>query len=278
MQFPEHLAPDFMHIVRQVIDANEPDQAKLKALWGTLATLQGVLIAHVLAGRIGTTVFAGPFRGMNLAKEIMNRPFAPELLGTKQWEIHDKIEELIARAYKHIVIIGCDFGYSAVGYALRVPEAVIHACETEAAARDLCRDMAEANDVKERVLIAEKPNTDKLEAFSTDKTLLVIEDENQAAPLLNPQQMPFVTKMDMLVKLRLQESGAMPDDIAARFAPTHDVRFIATAPFTFPLDKILGPDYPLEHFDSLIATWEPRDAPVCYAVFTRKRFVRHENG
>jgi hypothetical protein len=82
MFFPPDLGPRFMEIIKPIWDSPHPDSVKLQLIWSMLTGLQGMVLGHILVSRIGDGVFAGPFRGMRLVPDIMNRHFSPVLLGT----------------------------------------------------------------------------------------------------------------------------------------------------------------------------------------------------
>lgn len=270
MILPPQLGPEFMNIVKPVWDTDQPDHIKLSLMWNMLTGLQGVMLGQLLISRIGTRVFAGPFRGMQLTKDALRWNFTPALLGTYEWEAHGVVEEIIAKRYKNILNIGCGYGYYAVGLALRMPEAKIHAYESDAALREQCRMMAELNEVSDRITIAEAFEGTEYERFSRDETCVVMDVEGAEKDLLNPARYPALTRMDVLVQLYDFLAPNISTALPLLFASTHNVRVFPNAPFSFPLEKILGPDYLPGHFDNLIATWENRGGTTPFGAFTRK--------
>jgi len=274
MMYPPHLGPDFMRIVKPVWESDQPDHIKLTILWNMLTGLQGVVIGQILLNRIGDRVFAGPFRGMQLVKDVMRWHFTPALLGTYEWEIHDAVEAIIAKPYKNIVNVGCGYGYYSVGLALRMPQAKIYAYDIDPDMREQCRLMAEANGVSDRVVIGERFNGEDFQCFSSEETFLFMDIEGGENDLLDPVKYPHAAKMDILVELNDCAIPHLSTSVPLRFAPTHNVRVIPNAAFSFPLEKILGPEYIQGHFDNLIATWENRSGPTPYGVFLRKQSIQ----
>lgn len=274
MFFPPNLGPEFMRVVKPLWDADEPDFVKLRGIWGLLTGLQGIVLSQLLLKRIGDRVFAGPFRGMQIVKEMMGRPFAPLLLGTYEWELHDAIEKAIAKPYKKILNIGCSYGAYAVGMARRMPEAEIHAFDTDVDSRDLCRKMAEVNDVADRVVISERFAGEDFARFAGSEALVIMDIEGGEADLLNPKAFPALLGMDVIVEIHDCVKPGLSTALPLRFAETHTVRVLPNRPFSFPLEKIMGSDYVPDHFDNLIATWEGRIGPTPFGVFERKASVK----
>jgi len=270
MILPPQLGPEFMRIVKPVWDSEQPDHIKLSLMWNMLTGLQGVMLGQLLISRIGTSVFAGPFRGLQLIKDALRWNYAPTLLGTYEWELHGAIEEIIAKPYTTILDVGCGFGYYSVGLALRMPQAKIYAYDTDPQMREQCRMMAELNGVSDRIIIAERFDGSEYERFAHDTTCLLMDVEGGERELLDPIRYPAVSKMDIVVQLYDYVKPELSTEIPLRFAPTHDVRVMPNAPFSFPLEKILGPDYAPGHFDNLIATWENRGGVTPFGIFMRK--------
>ncbi len=270
MFFPPALGPDFARVVKPFWDSNEPDHVRMKLVWSLLTALQGVVLGQILVKRIGDKVFAGPFRGMTLIPDVMDKPFTPALLGTYEWELHDAIEKAIAQNYKQIVNVGCSYGYYAVGFARRMPEAKIFAFDSDETARNQCRKMAEENGVADRVIIGERFSLEDFSRFADEETLLFMDADGEEEKLLDPQNAPNLKKMDVIAELHDCLKPGLSANIPMRFAATHSVRVMPNAPFSFPLEKILGPDYVPDHFDNLIATWEGRSGPSPFGIFIRK--------
>jgi len=265
------IAPHAMNMLRTVWDNPDlPDYTKVQGLWGLLNGLQGLAVGQLLFQRLGDRVFAGPFRGMALSKEILSLRPAPVLLGTYEWELHGALDEAIAKSYQNVVNIGCADGYYSVGLALRMPHAKIYAHDIDEAAQKSCRAMAALNGVADRVIVGGVFNGEDFAKFAGEETLVFMDIEGAERELLDPAAYPALAGMDVIVELHDCDIAGLSTAIPSRFAATHDVRVIPNMPFNFPLEKVLGPDYVPDHFDNLIATWEGRAGPTPFGVFKRK--------
>jgi lipopolysaccharide biosynthesis glycosyltransferase len=101
-------------------------------------------------------VISGPFKGLKYPRlEAVCSTIAPKLLGTYEIELQQIVEEICREKYSTIINIGCAEGYYAVGLALRMPNANVYAYDINQKARQLCREMALANGVRDRVKIQE---------------------------------------------------------------------------------------------------------------------------
>ncbi|MDX9689296.1 MAG: hypothetical protein EOM37_00040 [Proteobacteria bacterium] len=271
MIFPAEICPNVVQNMRNILNSPHPDQFKVMAIWGNLTGYQSIYLGHLVASRIGTKVFAGPFRGMEMIREIMDRIFLPSLLGTYEWELHEAIESAIKKEYTHVINIGCAYGYYSVGFARRLPNATIYARDIIEAERDLCRKMAEANGVADRIEIGGIFNGEDFTQFEDKHTLAFVDIEGGEIDLLDPEKYPALKKIDMIVELHdciIPEASSI---IRQRFEKTHDIKIIPNGTFSFPLEKILGNDYRPDHFDNLIATWEGRGGVTPFGILTKKQ-------
>ena len=82
-------------------------------------------------------VLAGPFAGMRYETEAVHSMHVPRLLGTYERELHASLERAPGMPYLRVINIGCGEGYYAVGLAMRLPGAHVHAFDSEVRAGDL---------------------------------------------------------------------------------------------------------------------------------------------
>jgi hypothetical protein len=198
---------------------------------------------HRFVGWHGLTVTGGPFAGLTYP-DTEPLSLVPKLLGVYESELHAAIEDAIRARPEVIVNVGAADGYYAVGLARRCPDARVIAYEADAGQADLCRRVAAANDVVVEVRGA--GGRDDLGGAS----LVVMDCEGCERALLEPP-----IEATVIVELHDFLDPGIGDTIAARFAPTHDVTLIPTAP-----------QPPTRHPLS-----EQRPGPMRWAVMTPRR-------
>jgi hypothetical protein len=108
-------------------------------------------LARRIEAHTGSTVQRGPFAGMKLDVKALPVHVTPKLVGTYEAELHEVIEEALARAPRTIVNIGCAEGYYAIGIARRLPHAIVHAHDADWKARKATRLNATLNRVDRNV-------------------------------------------------------------------------------------------------------------------------------
>jgi precorrin-6B methylase 2 len=95
----------------------------------------------------------GPFKGMTISEVTSwyGGDVVVKLIGAYEFELYDCVEEAIAANPNQVINVGCAEGYYAVGFALRLPAALIHAIDIEAQALKACEAAARANRVEQNL-------------------------------------------------------------------------------------------------------------------------------
>jgi len=241
----------------------EPDAAKLAGALRLLAKYRSHLIQWELARSYGAEVRAGPFRGMKFIDHSAEGCHVPKMLGCYEQELQPWFEAAIASGYDDIVNVGCAEGYYAVGMALRMPQARVHAYDIDGNARALCERIARQNHVAERVRIAEAFTPAGFREFAQRRALCLIDIEGGELELLAAAPGDDLAALDFIVECHDVSAGRISAPLLARLAPTHHVRLVKHAlpsPQFPPLLENAG------HLDQLLAVWEWRGHPTPWLV------------
>jgi len=231
---------------------------ELRQVLRLMAKWRSELLARAIAQRQGGMVFAGPFAGMRFSPEGHEGSAAAQLLGCYEHELHAVVEKLVAAAPTTIVNIGCASGYYAVGLALRLPGAEVHAFDIEPAARANCRETARLNGVAGRVIIGERFAPADFERFAGRNALVVVDIEGAELELLDPAASPALAGLTVLVECHDCFRPGVADALSARFAASHRVTRIDHAAQALKLPQWLMDG---DQLDQLIAAWEWRQGP-----------------
>jgi len=220
--------------------------------------------ARRLAAAAGSVVQSGPFAGMRLDVEALPVHVAPKLLGTYENELHPAIEAAISRKPEVILNVGCAEGYYAVGFALRLPEATVHAFDADPKARRATARNAALNRVGDRVHAAGVLQAEGLEPFlRLGRALVVMDCEGAEAHLLDPLRAPSLVAANILVEVHpgvAPEAGATITD---RFAATHAANRIEQAELQ---ERVMTAPPVLSIPDLRIAVDERRDEDIFWLV------------
>jgi hypothetical protein len=174
------------------------------------------------------TVRHGPFRGLRYpSADAVCSQVLPKLLGSYERELHLAVERACRNAPPVVIDVGSAEGFYAVGLARRLPGATVHAFDTAAVARDLCRAMAAANGVADRVAVGGWCGPDELRDLVAGRPALVVCDcEGYELDLLTPDVLPALARAELIVEAHDFTGVEIAAPLADRFRPTHEVTFV----------------------------------------------------
>jgi Ribosomal protein L11 methyltransferase (PrmA) len=264
---------DSQHVIREVmraVQSTESDARKIHFLRHLMIIARREELSQGLLPFVGNTAIGGPFKGLKLIPEVMNGNFMSLLLGIYEHELHQVVEDLIARQYQTVLNIGCSIGYYAVGMAARLPAAKIYAYDIEPTFQEACRQIAALNGVADRVIVGGLFRGENFANFTGQKTLLICDIEGAELDLLNPTLYPALQKMDILVELHDCFNPVISTTILSRFQSTHDIENIVNDPVAFPLERLLGQKMAVEPLDGAIIAYEGRRGPTPWAILKTK--------
>jgi len=219
-------------------------------------------LANALAQRDGLVVQHGPFAGMTYVAAATEGALLPRLIGSYESELHPHILALTQEGVDTIIDVGC-----AEGLARLMPQATVHAYDTDAAARQACRTLAEINGVSERVHIGETFAGGDFARFAPGRTLVFMDIEGAERDLLDPQAYPALKQLHILVETHPNPSADLTALIRGRFEASHDIVRVDLGPKTTPLPEWM---LKLSHIDQLIGAWEWRLRPTPWLVMRPK--------
>lgn len=183
---------------------------------------------HVQAAT-GRAVQGGPFSGLRYVSGQSWGWSVPNLTGSYESELHPELERLIEDRPRTVVDVGCAEGYYAVGLALRLPGATVHAFDLDERAQRLCQDMASLNDVSERVHVNAECTIDDLDRLGGPSTLLILDCEGFELELLRPDLASALTETVILVEMHDFVDPTISATILDRFSNTHHATVIRAA-------------------------------------------------
>jgi hypothetical protein len=250
-------------LLRRQIDAPGALPDKLNAALRLLAKYRATLIQNTVVQQCGLIVQAGPFQGMQFVAQSAEGCHVPKLLGCYEAELHDHIRAAAGRGYQAVINIGAAEGFYAVGLARLMPDARIHAYDTNEAAHAVCRSLAERNGVADRVAIGKTFHGEDFARFAGQHTLVVCDIEGGETALLDPDRYPALRGMDLIVELHDNAEAKPSVVIPGRFQASHAVTMVPNATQPVQLPALFDP---LGHLDHLLAVWEWRSGPTPWAV------------
>ncbi len=242
-------------------------QAKLNNSLRLLSKWRCVLIQNTLLQQNGTRVMAGPLQGLDFLPQSAEGCHIPKLLGCYEQPLHPFLERVVQLDYPLILNIGCAEGYYAVGLARRMPATKVMAYDLNPVAQEVCRTLAEKNDVSDRVSVGALFRPEDFAAYSGKKVLLMCDIEGAEKALLDPQLAPALRHMDMIVESHECLVPGITNLLIERFRHTHEINLIQdNGQRTLPQ----VPEWfsTLANLDQLLAVWEWRSGPTPWLVMS----------
>ena len=144
----------------------------------------------------------------------------PKLLDTYENELGPVVNKILAKQYLVVLNIVSAEGYYAIGFALKFPRAELFAYDTSEKARLLCRQMAEANNVADRIRIERECRPETLADFDFSAGGLIICDcEGGERHIFNPDNVKNLKDCDLLIELHDFADRSITGHITGLFLP-----------------------------------------------------------
>jgi hypothetical protein len=206
-------------------------------------------ITRAYVAAYGLTVRDGPFAGLRYPRvDVANvTTLVPKLVGSYERELHAALERLLEPRPPLVVNAGCADGYYAVGLALRLPGAIVHALDLEPRWRWICGRLARVNEVPERVAIGERLDAAVLSRLPLEDALVVIDCDGCEDGLFEPETVIALKRAAVIVETHDTIVTGVTSRLRDRFAASHDIEVIEAEPrwiSEFPeLEQLTGVSY-----------------------------------
>ena len=243
--------------LRRILDG-DPTPQRLTAALRHLAKWRAALLENTLIARSGTTVLDGPFKGMIYGHRVAEGARAARLLGSYEASLQPILETIFTSDYSTVIDVGCAEGYYAVGLALRMPQAKILARDTSEPAQTLCRQLAAANNVADRVAVGGLFTPADFDLCKSEKCLVLCDIEGAEADLLDPATAPGLVHADILVEVHEGMFPGLLETLTSRFAASHQITRIGRA---LTPERLPYWTESLSDLDRLLLLWEWRASP-----------------
>ncbi|HEY2411303.1 MAG TPA: 50S ribosomal protein L11 methyltransferase [Pirellulaceae bacterium] len=238
----------------------EPATERMSQITAEVLRYYHRILRTKLETKIKRVVQYGPFADMQCATSAV----LPKLIGSYEAELHETIQQLSRRGYERVINIGCGEGYYAVGLARLLPAARVFALDSDSAAQDGCRALAELNGVAERITVMGQCTPAVLQELVRPGALIFCDCEGDELQLLDPVAIPELLLCDIVVEMHDFLTSNTSNTIVDRFRPTHNTRVIAQSsrdPADYPVLESLN------EFERLFALCEFRPGPTPWGLF-----------
>jgi len=268
MTTPEHTYPPFQDLQALMAHSQLPERTRMERVLSRAAKWRQQLLINTFKVHHGTTVYSGPFAGMNYDTRATEGALLPRLIGCYEAELHPFISEVSSAGYERVIDIGCAEGYYAVGLARLLPGAAIYAHDISESAHRACRQLAQINGVADRVNVSGVFGGADLASHAGQKTLIVCDIEGAEDQLLDPVQFPLFAQFDLMVEVHECYQTGLIKKLDTRFSATHEIEWVWPSVSA----KRDLPDWvqQLTNLDQVLCTWEWRQGPTPWAIMRRR--------
>jgi hypothetical protein len=176
------------------------------------------------------SIRAGFFKGMKyVGFSSVGSSLFPKLAGSYENELFETLERLEKQNYQKIIDIGCAEGYYAVGFALKFPSAQVIAFDINPTARQLCLEMAKANQVSNRISVEAFCTSDWLGSQDfTRKTLIFSDCEGFEKQLFLKSNVSNFSNCDLIIEMHPFVSPGIRAYLVYLFSASHLINFISS--------------------------------------------------
>ena len=221
----------------------------------------------------GTVVLSGPLMGMDFLSESAEGCHIAKLLGCDDQPLQPLIEAASQANYPRIINIGCAEGYYAVDMARRMPGTQVLAFDLNPKAQTGCTALAAKNGVANRVSVGALFKPEDFAQYANQRVLVLCDIEGAERELLNPEVVPALAGMDLIVESHECLIPGITQQLIDRFSSSHTITLVedngqrnfAQAPAWFKN---------LAHLDQLLAVWEWRSGPTPWLVMKAKHAAK----
>ncbi len=254
-------------LVASLSQQSDNPNATLNNALRLLSKWRSVLIQNTLVGQEGTKVLQGPLKGLDFIERSAEGCHIAKLLGCYEQPLQPHIQNALLGQYTKIINIGCAEGYYAVGFARAMPLLTSLAFDTDPNAQNACRQLAEKNEVSDRVTIGGLFSPADFAKYENESALVFCDIEGAEEELLDPDLAPALRKLDIIVESHECLRKGITQKLISRFEATHTIEIIEDNG-SRQLDNPPAWFKKLSHLDQLLATWEWRSGPTPWLVMS----------
>lgn len=176
------------------------------------------------------TVRAGFMKGLKYTSFLSHgSSIFPKLAGTYESELTDILLQLVGNNYTNIIDVGCAEGFYAVGLAKRFKDTKVYAFDTSETAQKLCREMAELNNVSDRVEVENICTPNYLEFLvQGHRSLIICDCEGYERSLFNKESVASLMNSDLIIELHPMNEKNVKQYLHQLFAGTHKIQYVSS--------------------------------------------------
>jgi len=178
-----------------------------------------ILVSFILGSRVKT----GPFKGTKLRRNISINLFYSKLLGVYEMELHQLIWNILNKTFRSIIVVGTAEGYYYSGLLRYAKYEKIIGFEMDDGLREICNINAKNNYAEKKFSLLGTCSTKELKKVTLGNDFIIMDCEGEEKILLNPDEIPNLTKTEIVVECHDIFSSGITDTLQKRFSNSHNI-------------------------------------------------------
>lgn len=178
-----------------------------------------------LLDKIGWRIYWGPFSGVRIPAEVIGYLTVSEILGFYESCLHRKINNLLNKQIKNIIVVGANNGYYAAGLSFLLNPLKMNVYESDTSFHGIISSWFSANALSP-LNIYGKATSEEFEKISEKIDFLLMDCEGYEVELLNPKLFPWQKDTEILLELHPFYVDKLVAIISQRFSETHKLKII----------------------------------------------------
>jgi len=200
------------------------NKEKLQLIW------QYIVLKYLKKPRLlgmDLEIMAGPFKGMRYITKANCSRLMPKIIGCYESAMTPWILDIPSRKYDVILDVGCAEGYYAVGFAYRNYAKTVYAFDIEKEALDNARQLSALNHVEDKICFEGLCDVEKISTLCENrKSLIFCDIEGGEDDLLDPDKIPALRTIDMIIESHDFIVPGMINKLIERFQGTHHIEIV----------------------------------------------------
>jgi hypothetical protein len=150
-----------------------------------------------------------------------------KLLGSYELELEPVLKSMLTQNFTHLVNVGCDEGYYAVGIARVLPSISVIAFDCNKNAQEKCRALAVLNNVPQQVVVKScYADNDIASIKNAGKTLFIIDCEGCEDNIITQTLIADFATASFIIELHYQQAPEILAKLQQMFAGTHNITLV----------------------------------------------------
>jgi hypothetical protein len=150
-----------------------------------------------------------------------------KLLGSYELELQPIMQQVLTNNFTHLVNIGCDEGYYAVGFARLMPNLKVTAFDCNKNAQEKCKKLAQLNNSNQQIVVNGCFNESEINNLKeVSKTLFIIDCEGCEDVVITQTLITNFATASFIIELHYQQAPMIFNKLNQVFSTTHNIKII----------------------------------------------------